>query len=200
MRWKFLGLMNVLIASVAIAGPGEYSVPRLVCFGMAIPAAVGVFLYASEATAAERFWRIFSWLFAAESIGLADFLLRRSIAIWSAHSPVLIVALLAFVFASQFFTWQALHRLGQGLRIPVARRSARDERSAQFLAEAAKDHPKTAKVAAWTLMIAIIAVFPMALWHQISERGVYSLVAPTVAGLVIGLKLYGAQKKARAGK
>ena len=111
MGWKILGVANALIALVAIFGNASHGVLGVIAAAMAIPATVGVFLYAYGKTVEPRFWRIFSWLFAADSVGIVTFFIVRSIEVGPRHNPMTVVFLLVFVIGCQFFTWMALHRL-----------------------------------------------------------------------------------------
>jgi hypothetical protein len=118
MGWKLLGVMNVLIAMVAIFGTGSsHSILGVIAVAMTVPATAGVFLYAYGKAVDVRFWRIFSWLFAADSVGIVTFFIVRSIEVGSRHNPLAVAFLLAFVIGCQFFTWLALHRLSNPHRV-----------------------------------------------------------------------------------
>lgn len=123
MGWRFFGLLNVLIAMVAICGPvPHHNVLAGIATIMTVPAAGGVLLYANGSPTGPRLWRVFSWLYAANAVGFVTFLVIRSIEIAPRHNPVLLVVVMASIVACHYFTWLALHRLGRERYQPAQRR------------------------------------------------------------------------------
>jgi hypothetical protein len=200
MGWKLLGLMNVLIVMVAIFGPGSsYGVLGLLAVTMAIPAAAGVFLYAYERPVEPRFWRVFSWLFAVDSVGIVTFFVIRSIEIGPHHNAVLVASFLIFMISCQYLTWLAIYRLGQDLPRPIAQSTAKGQRFGRLIAESADQTPRQVGIGTWCVMLALFTTAPLVIWYQISEGKISKLILPAVFGLAIGLRSYMVAKKARGG-
>jgi hypothetical protein len=201
MAWRVFSVLNALIVFSTVLGPfasSHHSLLGLIAIGMSVPAAGGVYLYAFEKPATRSLWSAFSWLFAADSIGVIVYFAMRIIEVGPHHRPAAMAILFALVVAYQYFTWLAICRLS-GKRLPLQASAGRkrDEPFTRVIAEAAENHPGRAKALAWCLLAVLVAVAPLVVWHAIAEGKAYKLLLPSVIGIVCGLKSYASAKAAR---
>ena len=126
MGWKIFAIVNAILVGMTIFGPrsSAYSAPfEIFSILISIPAAIGLALYAfNRLFLTPSAWRIFSWLFAAYSIGIIGLFLKQLVDKVAGGAALLPIAgALAIVVALQFFNWLALHRLGMGETVAARR-------------------------------------------------------------------------------
>jgi hypothetical protein len=204
MGWKIFSIISIVVVLSTIIGPfaaSHHSLLGLIGIGISIPASAGVLFYAFGKPKPSSLWHAFSWVFAAQSIGVITFFVVRTIQVAAGHSPVATATLLMLVTGYQYFTWLALYRLsGRGLPRHSSKSATRAERFAQFATEAATRHPRRTKIIAWCFVTIILAAVPVIVWDAISAGKPYKLMMPTIIGIVLGVRGYASAKKAREGK
>jgi hypothetical protein len=193
MGWRIFSVLNVLIVLWITFAPFASSNRSLIGWvgiAMSVLASGGVFLYVFGKPVGQRFWRAFSFLFAAISLVVVAFFVMRSIQVGTNHRAFVVAALLALIGAYHYFTWLAVHRLGKGLVCASSIARNRGEYFNHLLTEAAIKHPRRVKVVAWSFVVVILAAVPLTVWNVFSEGKAYKLVVPIVMGLVFGFKAY----------
>jgi hypothetical protein len=203
MSWKFFSLLNVAFVLTTIVGPfssSHHGVAGLIALALSVPAAGGVVLYAFDRPASPSLWGVFSWLFAADSLGIFGYFALRMVEIGPRGGPLAVAVVLTAVGVYQYCVWLALHRLAEGEARPRPSASrGRDDRSSLIMA-AAKNDPERARIIAWCLLAALVIAAPLAVWHTVATGHANRLIAPVVLGLIGGLRYYGSAKKLREGR